>query len=176
MKEGVCNELVYPSLTTSGTSGTPERQERESIRNQLGRAIPAADTWTTGGATEKRVHAMYAHSLPFGKYKGQPLAAVPSGYLHWVLETCKLSSGLRAAIAAELETRGIAPPRCRRPRSPNAPVAPVSIASSGNKSPAAGDVFARSANADAICVSCLWPNRGAAWRTRTPAIRPSWTF
>jgi hypothetical protein len=73
--------------------------------------MPAADTWTTGGATEKRVYAMDAHSLPFGKHKGQPLPAVPSGYLQWALATCKLSSGLRAAVAVELARRGLeAPP------------------------------------------------------------------
>jgi uncharacterized protein (DUF3820 family) len=84
--------------------------------------MPAADTWTTGGATEKRVYAMYAHSLPFGKHRGQPLATVPSDYLQWLMRTCRLSSGLRAAVSAELARRGLesppvpkspAPPACR---------------------------------------------------------------
>jgi uncharacterized protein (DUF3820 family) len=37
--------------------------------------------------------------LPFGRHKGQPLDTVPSDYLDWLLRSCKLSSGLRAATA-----------------------------------------------------------------------------
>jgi hypothetical protein len=45
------------------------------------------------------------HRLPFGKHRGRPLAEVPADYLLWALQECKLSSGLRAAIAAEYERR-----------------------------------------------------------------------
>jgi hypothetical protein len=53
--------------------------------------------------------------LPFGKHKG-----VPTDYLRWVIDACKLSSGLRAAVANELTKRGIdvpapPPPRPIRP-------------------------------------------------------------
>jgi hypothetical protein len=51
-------------------------------------------------------------SLPFGRHKGAPLADVPASYLQWALRECKLSSGLRAGLAAELARRGIkAPPQ-----------------------------------------------------------------
>lgn len=48
----------------------------------------------------------------FGIYKGRPLAEVDSGYLAWALRTdkVKLSSGVRAAVVAELERRGVASP------------------------------------------------------------------
>ena len=52
-----------------------------------------------------------AFVMPFGKHARRPLADVPRDYLAWVLRTVKLSSGLRAAVAAELVRRGIqAPP------------------------------------------------------------------
>jgi hypothetical protein len=62
-------------------------------------------------------------SLPFGVYRQVPLPEVPSSYLAWALEVPKLSSGLRAALSAELQSRGLtpppapptpAPPRCQR--------------------------------------------------------------
>src|SRR5262245_54334689 len=46
-------------------------------------------------------------TLPFGKYKGAPLSAVPSGYLLWLLREVKLSSGLRSAVGAALAKRGV---------------------------------------------------------------------
>lgn len=46
------------------------------------------------------------HRLPFGKHKGKALADVPADYLAWLLSACKLSSGLRAAVAQELHRRG----------------------------------------------------------------------
>jgi hypothetical protein len=39
-------------------------------------------------------------------YKGCLLWQVPKDYLAWLLRTCKLSSGLRAAVRAELLHRG----------------------------------------------------------------------
>jgi hypothetical protein len=44
--------------------------------------------------------------FPFGKHKDEPLANVPASYLLWSLRDCKLSSGLRAAVAGELQRRG----------------------------------------------------------------------
>jgi hypothetical protein len=49
-------------------------------------------------------------ALPFGKHRGHPLADVPVGYLTWVLRECKLSSGLRLAVADELRRRNVRPP------------------------------------------------------------------
>src|SRR5262245_9367476 len=68
---------------------------------------------------------MIEHYLPFGKHRGQPPRDVPADYLGWLLRNCKLSSGLRNAIADELAGRGVAapaipaptpkpPPHCRR--------------------------------------------------------------
>jgi hypothetical protein len=48
---------------------------------------------------------MVSHTLPFGKYRGRHLGEVPEDYLLWVLRECKLSTGLRAAVAAEYERR-----------------------------------------------------------------------
>jgi hypothetical protein len=69
---------------------------------------------------------MMTPALPFGKHKNEPLAAVPTDYLRWALATVKLSSGLRAAVAAELTRRGITPP----PPPPSAPVSPCERCSS----------------------------------------------
>jgi hypothetical protein len=44
--------------------------------------------------------------MPFGRHKGVPLQEVPASYLEWAARTLKLSSGLRAAVAGELERRG----------------------------------------------------------------------
>jgi hypothetical protein len=56
------------------------------------------------------------HVMPFGKYKDKPLAEVPSPYLSWLLRECKLSSGLRAAVADELSRRSINAPAAPPPR------------------------------------------------------------
>jgi hypothetical protein len=55
--------------------------------------------------------------MPFGKHKGQPLPRVPTSYLQWLLRECQLSSGLRAAVAAEVSQRGreVPPPPPPRP-------------------------------------------------------------
>jgi hypothetical protein len=58
--------------------------------------------------------------LPFGRYNGVPLAAVPSEYLGWLLGKVKLSTGIRATVAAELSTRGHTVPPAPPPR----PIAP----------------------------------------------------
>ena len=58
-------------------------------------------------------------TLPFGRHQGEPLSQVPLGYLQWLLRDCKLSSGLRRAVAEGLARRGLlAPP----PRSTPTPV------------------------------------------------------
>jgi hypothetical protein len=44
--------------------------------------------------------------MPFGKYKGEPLGEIPSGYLNWALQNCRnLDPWLRVAIRRELERR-----------------------------------------------------------------------
>jgi hypothetical protein len=63
---------------------------------------------------------MQTVTIPFGKHKDQPLPDVPSSYLSWLLGAVKLSSGLRAAVAGELERRGMVP----RPAPPPAPPSP----------------------------------------------------
>ncbi len=48
--------------------------------------------------------------MPFGRYKGQPLTACDTGYLHWVLhEAHNTSPALLAAVRAELDRRPAAP-------------------------------------------------------------------
>jgi hypothetical protein len=50
-------------------------------------------------------------TLPFGRHRSAPLGEVPTSYLAWLVRTVRLSSGVRAAVAAELARRGIdAPP------------------------------------------------------------------
>jgi hypothetical protein len=53
---------------------------------------------------------MITATLPFGKHKGAPLVDVPTAYLDWALREVKLTSGLRAAVTAELQRRGVRPP------------------------------------------------------------------
>lgn len=41
--------------------------------------------------------------MPFGKYRGKPLADLPDDYLAWVLDTCQdISPTLRRAIESQL--------------------------------------------------------------------------
>lgn len=54
--------------------------------------------------------------MPFGKYRDKHLDDVPADYLQWLLANCKLSSGLRSAVAEELARHGIeAPPPAPAP-------------------------------------------------------------
>jgi hypothetical protein len=44
--------------------------------------------------------------MPWGKYRGQPLAAIESSYLVWCVESAQaVSEDLRAAILGELQVR-----------------------------------------------------------------------
>lgn len=43
--------------------------------------------------------------MPFGKYKRQPFAAIPTGYLQWVLREGNVRGPLRAAIEKSIESR-----------------------------------------------------------------------
>jgi hypothetical protein len=63
-----------------------------------------------------------SHHLPFGRYRGRPLPDVPAGYLAWLLSECKLSSGLRAAVHAELESRPDRPADLPAKSDPPAPL------------------------------------------------------
>ena len=56
------------------------------------------------------------HRLPFGRHQNKPLAEVPADYLGWLLREAKLSSGLRSAVAGELERRGLVAPPQPEPR------------------------------------------------------------
>ncbi|CAN5626549.1 hypothetical protein BH23CHL8_BH23CHL8_31480 [soil metagenome] len=47
-------------------------------------------------------------TMPFGKYKGRPLASVPVDYLSWLLSREGLRSGLRADIETVAWWRGAA--------------------------------------------------------------------
>jgi hypothetical protein len=50
--------------------------------------------------------ALPAITLPFGRHRGEPLGQVPTSYLCWFLAEANPSTGLRAAVAAELRSRG----------------------------------------------------------------------
>jgi hypothetical protein len=43
--------------------------------------------------------------MPFGKYKGLLVEDVPTDYLEWMLETCRLRYSLREAVQCELTAR-----------------------------------------------------------------------
>jgi hypothetical protein len=43
--------------------------------------------------------------MPWGKYRGEDLAEVPSSYLAWVVEECDLRPALETAVRAELADR-----------------------------------------------------------------------
>ena len=49
-------------------------------------------------------------TLPFGRHRGVPLPQVPTPYLVWLIGNAKLSSRLRALVAAELAGRGLPAP------------------------------------------------------------------
>ena len=55
---------------------------------------------------DSRTTPSHAVHLGFGKYRGQPLAAVPSDYLAWMLRGIPgLREALRAAVWEELRRR-----------------------------------------------------------------------
>lgn len=58
--------------------------------------------------------------LPFGKHAGTPLPDVPSDYLTWLL-SIKLSAGLRASVATELQARGEPVPELAPKPAPSCP-------------------------------------------------------
>ena len=62
--------------------------------------------------------------MPFGKHAGKPLSAVPTGYLSWALANCRLSSGIRSAIGAELRGRGEPAPVTDTAALPTCPTCP----------------------------------------------------
>jgi len=45
--------------------------------------------------------------MPFGKYKGQDLTALPDEYLIWLTANIPLRDPLRSAIAAEITNRDL---------------------------------------------------------------------
>jgi hypothetical protein len=56
--------------------------------------------------------------LPFGRWKGRALGEVDVSYLQWVAHEVKLSTGIRAAVEAELQRRGVAVPEGPPPAPP----------------------------------------------------------
>src|SRR4051812_45943914 len=59
---------------------------------------------------------------PFGKNKDLAVADTETGYLMWAAKTLRLSSGLKAAGATELQRRGVHPPEpAPRPEKPHPP-------------------------------------------------------
>lgn len=73
-----------------------EFKKRQSVNDQPARKAPATAQGTRPGAS---------YLLPFGKYKGTPVHALPDDYLQW-LSTRELRDPLRAVVARELRARG----------------------------------------------------------------------
>jgi hypothetical protein len=49
---------------------------------------------------------MYSVTMPFGKWRGRELTALPTGYLRWLVKACSLDDWLDLSVRAELERRG----------------------------------------------------------------------
>ena len=63
--------------------------------------------------------------MPFGKYKGQELTALPDKYLCWLVANIPLRDPLRSAVTEEITDRDLdvpplAPSPHRPPRNPRA--------------------------------------------------------
>lgn len=48
---------------------------------------------------------MIRRTMPFGKYRGRPLDAIPESYLRWVLRECDTDEDILSAIRTELANR-----------------------------------------------------------------------
>ena len=59
--------------------------------------------------------------MPFGKYKGQDLSALPDEYLLWLSANIPLRDPLRSAVAKEITERGWEPPTPPPPSPPPRP-------------------------------------------------------
>jgi hypothetical protein len=44
--------------------------------------------------------------MPFGKYRGEPVSQLDTGYLTWLLENVPLRGALLSAVEQEVEARG----------------------------------------------------------------------
>ena len=45
--------------------------------------------------------------MPFGKFKGAPLAEIPDSYILWLVDNVELREPLLSGIAVELRERGL---------------------------------------------------------------------
>src|SRR5579872_2123855 len=89
----------------------PHRPHRPQVGGVTGRPGGEGEEWMN-----RQSDTTQPPALPFGRHKGLPLAEVPASYLLWCLRECKLSSGLRAAVAGELARRGVEAPAPPEPR------------------------------------------------------------
>jgi hypothetical protein len=60
-------------------------------------------------------------TLPTGRHQHQPLSTVPTSYLLWALRDMRLSSGVRSAVRAQLQARGVRLPPEPPPRAVRCP-------------------------------------------------------
>jgi hypothetical protein len=70
--------------------------KRQGVSNQLARKAPMPSPSARSGSS---------YPLPFGKYKGTPVSALPDDYLQW-LSTRELRDPLRSVVTRELQARG----------------------------------------------------------------------
>ena len=83
-----------------------EARRRQGIRANVQYDTVAVDVMNTPGIRQKSMVKRGPVAL-FGKYKGQPLAAIDSGYLKWKLTNItKMPEWYRTQIQNELVTRG----------------------------------------------------------------------
>jgi uncharacterized protein (DUF3820 family) len=104
-----------PGIRKPSHKTVPEEAEKQGISGNCGTVgtvgtVSPTDKRPSGNRESTMSIAQTEHRLPFGRHKNKALAEVPSDYLRWAIHECKLSSGLRLAVAEELTRRGIEVP------------------------------------------------------------------
>lgn len=86
-----------------------ERRQRAAIEARAAYRkvdVDPFDPYQRGGVEAPRPSAKGPRML-FGKYKGQPLSAVPAGYLTWLLSTNMREGWFKQAVRAEVHARRV---------------------------------------------------------------------